>query len=488
MTVEQPATRHGTVGIRPDRAGGVPRHCHTPLPCSGTMARAAARTKTEHVCTECGTAFPKWAGQCSACGGWNTLVEEVVVRDAPLVLPAGAAVQQIGDVDPHVSRPQPTGIGELDRVLGGGIVPGAVTLLGGEPGVGKSTLLLQLLAWWPGPALYVTAEESAQQVRLRAERLGAVRADLWLLAETSLPHILGAIDQLRPQLVVIDSIQTVHDPAIGSPPGSVTQVRDCAHQLVAVAKQRDIPTVLVGHVTKDGSLAGPRVLEHVVDTVLAFEGERHHALRLLRAVKHRFGPTNELGLFEMANGGLHGVPDPSQLFLGDRRTGIAGSAVAPTMEGQRPLVIEVQALTTPAPPNVPARRTAQGLDGNRLAMLLAVLQQRARIPVHERDVYASTVGGVRLTEPGLDLAICLAIVGAVLDRPLPPDLVAFGEIGLAGEVRQVAHTARRLNESDRLGFRRAIVPRNAPEPESTGLTLLRVATLPEALMAAGLRG
>ena len=454
-----------------------------------TMARAVARTKTEHVCTECGTGFPKWAGQCSSCGGWNTLVEEVVSRDVPVILPGtGAVAQLIGEVDPHTSQPQPTGIGELDRVLGGGVVPGSVTLLGGEPGVGKSTLLLQLLAFWPGTALYVTAEESAQQVRLRAERLGAVRPDLWLLAETSLPHILATIDQLRPQLVVIDSIQTVHDPAIGSPPGSVTQVRDCAHQLVAVAKQRNLPTVLVGHVTKDGSLAGPRVLEHVVDTVLAFEGERHHALRLLRAVKHRFGPTNELGLFEMANGGLAGVPDPSQLFLGDRRTGVAGSAVAPTMEGQRPLVIEVQALTTPAPPNVPARRTAQGLDGNRLAMLLAVLQQRARIPVHERDVYASTVGGVRLTEPGLDLAICLAIVGAVLDRPLPPDVVAFGEIGLAGEVRQVAHTARRLNESERLGFRRAIVPKNAPEPESTGLTLLRVATLPEALMAAGLRG
>jgi DNA repair protein RadA/Sms len=452
------------------------------------MARAVVRTKTEHVCTECGTGFPKWAGQCSACGGWNTLVEEVVSRDEPAVPPrAGAAPTPIGDVDPHVSRPQPTGIGELDRVLGGGIVPGSVTLVGGEPGVGKSTLLLQLLAWWPGRALYVTAEESAQQVRLRAERLGAVRPDLWLLAETSLPHVLGAIDDVRPDLVVIDSIQTVHDPSLGSPPGSVTQVRDCAHQLVSVAKQRNMPVVLVGHVTKEGSLAGPRVLEHVVDTVLSFEGERHHALRLLRAVKHRFGPTNELGLFEMAGAGLAGVPDPSQLFLGDRRTGIAGSAVAPTMEGQRPLVIEVQALTTPAPPNVPARRTAQGLDGNRLAMLLAVLQQRARIPMFERDVYASTVGGVRLVEPGLDLAICLAVVSAVREKPMPPDLVAFGEIGLAGEVRQAAHSNRRLVESHRLGFSRAIVPRNAPDPDVDGLSLLRVATLPEALMAAGLR-
>lgn len=447
-----------------------------------------AKVKVEHVCTECGTAHPKWAGQCSACGEWNTLVEEVVSREAPLIPRAGATLQQIADVDPHVSRPQPSGIGELDRVLGGGVVPGSVTLLGGEPGVGKSTLLLQLLARWPGKALYVTAEESAQQVRMRAERLGAVRADLWLLAETSLPHVLAAIDELRPDLVVIDSIQTVHDPAIGSPPGSVTQVRDCAHQLVAVAKQRNLPVVLVGHVTKDGSLAGPRVLEHVVDTVLAFEGERHHALRLLRATKHRFGPTNELGLFEMATGGLIGVPDPSLLFLGDRRTGIAGSAVAPTIEGQRPLVIEVQALTNAAPPGVPARRTAQGVDNNRLAMLLAVLQQRARLPVHQHDVYASTVGGVRLVEPGLDLALCLAIASAVLDRPLPSDLVAFGEVGLAGEVRQVAHGARRLTESARLGFARAIVPRNSPDADGTDLHLVRVSTLPEALLAAGLRG
>jgi DNA repair protein RadA/Sms len=451
------------------------------------MLLGMAKLKVEHVCTECGTSFPKWAGQCSSCGGWNTLVEEVVSRDAPLVLASGASAQPIGDVDPHMSRPQPSGIDELDRVLGGGIVPGSVTLLGGEPGVGKSTLLLQLLAQWPGKALYVTAEESAQQVRLRAERLGAVRPDLWLLAETSLPHVISAIGDLTPSLVVIDSIQTVHDPAIGSPPGSVTQVRDCAHQLVTVAKQRNIPVVLVGHVTKEGSLAGPRVLEHIVDTVLAFEGERHHALRLVRATKHRFGPTNELGLFEMAGIGLIGVPDPSQLFLGDRRTGVPGSAVAPTMEGQRPLVIEVQALTTPAPHNVPARRTAQGVDSNRLAMLLAVLQQRARLPVHEHDVYASTVGGVKLIEPGLDLALCLAIVSAVLDRPLPPDLVAFGEVGLAGEVRQVSHSARRLSESGRLGFVRAIVPRNAPEPDTPGLRLLRVATLPEALAAAGLR-
>jgi DNA repair protein RadA/Sms len=445
-----------------------------------------AKNRIEHVCTDCGATHPKWAGQCSGCGVWNSLVEEFTSGDVPVIAPAASIARPIGDVDPLTSRPRPTGIGELDRVLGGGIVPGSVTLLGGEPGIGKSTLLLQLLANLPGTALYVTAEESAQQVRLRAERLDAVRPDLWLLAETALPHIIAAVDEVRPDIVVIDSIQTVHDPALGSPPGSVVQVRGCTQQLIAVAKQRDLPVVLVGHVTKEGSLAGPRVLEHVVDTVLAFEGERHHALRLLRATKHRFGPTNELGLFEMVGHGLAGVPDPSQLFLGDRRTGVPGSAVAPTMEGQRPLVVEVQALTTPAPPNVPARRTTQGVDGNRLALLLAVLQQRVGVAVQVQDVYASTVGGVRLVEPGLDLAMCLAVVSAITDRPLPPDLVAFGEVGLGGELRQVAHAPRRLSEAARLGFARVIAPRASPAPDVAALHMVRVATLPEALAAAGL--
>jgi DNA repair protein RadA/Sms len=449
------------------------------------MMAGMAKSRIEHVCTDCGASHTKWAGQCASCGQWNTLVEEVAVADVPTIAPAGPAAR-IGDVDPLSSQPRPTTIGELDRVLGGGLVPGSVTLLGGEPGIGKSTLLLQLMAAFGGTSLYVTAEESAQQVRLRAERLDAVRPDLWLLAETALPHIIASMTDTKPDVVVIDSIQTVHDPALGSPPGSVVQVRGCAQQLVNIAKQRGVPVVLVGHVTKEGSLAGPRVLEHIVDTVLSFEGERHHALRLLRATKHRFGPTNELGLFEMVGHGLAGVPDPSELFLGDRRTGVPGSAVAPTIDGQRPLLVEVQALTTPAPPNVPARRTTQGIDHNRLALLLAVLQQRARVPTSQHDVYASTVGGVRLTEPGLDLAACLAIVSAMTDTPLPADLVAFGEVGLGGEIRQVAHTPRRLSEAARLGFRRAVGPRSAPEPDADSLRLLRVATLPEALQAAGL--
>ena len=399
----------------------------------------------------------------------------------------GGVATLIADVDDSVGRPQATGIGELDRVLGDGLVPGSVTLVGGEPGIGKSTLLLQLLASWQGRTLYVSAEESAAQVRLRADRLGAVQPDLWLLAETLIPHIVASIDEVQPSLVVIDSIQTIGDPELNSAPGSVMQVRGCAARLVHEAKTRGVPVVLVGHVTKDGNLAGPRMLEHVVDVVLSFEGDRHHSLRLLRAVKNRFGPTDELGLFEMAEEGLVAVPDASQLFLADRRKGVPGSAVLPTLEGQRPLLVEVQSLTNSASSATPPRRSAQGLDPGRLALLLAVLERRARVSVSGVEVYASAVGGVRLTEPGADLAVCLAIVSAITNRPLPPDLVVFGEVGLAGEVRQVSHARRRLNEAARLGFGRAIVPANSPNGID-GMKLHRVATVTEALAAAGLLG
>ena len=335
-----------------------------------------AKLKLIHRCTECGASFPKWSGKCLSCGAWNSLVEDVEGPDESAVtlaaglalVPAGVATP-IGDVDGSVGHPNPTRIGELDRVLGGGLVPGSVTLLGGEPGIGKSTLLLQLLANWNGKSLYVTAEESAQQVRTRADRLGALKDNLWLLPEMSLAHIVKAIDDISPDLVIIDSIQTVVDPDLASAPGSVVQVRGCAHRLVQEAKRRNLPIVLVGHVTKEGGLAGPRVLEHVVDTVLSFEGERHHALRMMRAVKHRFGPTNELGLFEMTEQGLVGVPDASQLFLADRRTGVAGSVVVPTIEGQRPLLVELQALTNQISSGVPARRSAQGVDQGRLSKI-----------------------------------------------------------------------------------------------------------------------
>ena len=450
-----------------------------------------SKLRLVYRCSTCATAYPKWTGCCPSCGAWNSLVEDVegTGPDLAALVSAGpaATAMPLAEVDSLVGGPQPTAIEELDRVLGGGLVPGSVTLLAGEPGIGKSTLLLQLAAAWPARTLYVSAEESAQQVRLRAERLGAVGTNVWLLAETSLAHIIAALDAVRPHLVIVDSIQSVADSDLGSAPGSVVQVRGCAHRLVAEAKGRGLPMVLVGHVTKDGGLAGPRVLEHIVDTVLSFEGDRHHALRLLRAVKHRFGSTNELGVFEMVERGLVGVPDASSLFLTDRRTGIAGSAVTPTLEGHRPLLVEVQSLTNMVTPGAPPRRSAQGLDAGRLALLLAVLERRARLPMGQHEVFASAVGGVRLTEPGSDLPMCLAIVSALADHPLPPDLVSFGEVGLAGELRQVAHASRRLAEAARLGFTRAIVPANSANGVD-GISLIRVATLNEALLAVGLRG
>ena len=453
-----------------------------------------AKLRLVYRCTECTGSFPKWAGKCVACGAWNSLVEDVEGPEPQLAslavgmsLVAPGEPKPITEIDSAVGQPQPTTIPELDRVLGGGLVPGSVTLLGGEPGIGKSTLLMQLLAAWPKKTLYVTAEESAQQVRLRAERLDALNDNVWLLAEMSLPNIFNAIQQVSPDLVVIDSIQTIADPDLSSPPGSVVQVRGCAHRLVQEAKHRNLPVIMVGHVTKEGGLAGPRVLEHVVDTVLSFEGERHHALRLLRAAKHRFGPTSELGLFEMTETGMVGVPDASQLFLADRRTGVPGSVVVPTLEGQRPLLVELQALTNPVSGGAPPRRSAQGVDSGRLALLLAVLERRARVSLAGHEVYASVVGGVKLSEPGADLGMCLALVSAVANKPLPADLVVVGEVGLAGEVRQVAQVGRRLAEAARLGFTRAIVPASA-SAKVAGIRVDTATTINEALSLAGLTG
>ena len=453
-----------------------------------------AKLRLVYRCTECTGSFPKWAGKCVACGAWNSLVEDVEGPEPQLAslavgmsLVAPGEPKPITEIDSAVGQPQPTTIPELDRVLGGGLVPGSVTLLGGEPGIGKSTLLMQLLAAWPKKTLYVTAEESAQQVRLRAERLDALNDNVWLLAEMSLPNIFNAIQQVSPDLVVIDSIQTIADPDLSSPPGSVVQVRGCAHRLVQEAKHRNLPVIMVGHVTKEGGLAGPRVLEHVVDTVLSFEGERHHALRLLRAAKHRFGPTSELGLFEMTETGMVGVPDASQLFLADRRTGVPGSVVVPTLEGQRPLLVELQALTNPVSGGAPPRRSAQGVDSGRLALLLAVLERRARVSLAGHEVYASVVGGVKLSEPGADLGMCLALVSAVANKPLPADLVVIGEVGLAGEVRQVAQVGRRLTEAARLGFTRAIVPASA-SAKVAGIRVDTATTINEALSLAGLTG
>lgn len=445
-----------------------------------------SKMRIVHRCGDCGAEHPKWSGRCGSCGAWNSLIEDVEgdVGAPPVLSGPPPTVQPITQVDPLEGQPRPTGISEMDRVLSGGLVPGSVTLLGGEPGVGKSTLLLQLLAAMGGRTLYVTAEESAQQVRLRADRLGALHENISLLAETSLPRIRAAAASLRPDLVIIDSIQAISDPDIASGPGSVTQVRGCAQQLVADAKTTGLTTLMVGHVTKEGALAGPRVLEHLVDTVLSFDGERHHALRMLRAVKHRFGTTNELGLFEMEGEGLRPVPDASQLFLADRRAGVPGSVVAPILDGYRPLLVEVQALVTLSSLSSP-RRSAQGFDHGRLAVLLAVLDQRAGLLFAPCDVYASVVGGIRLSEPGGDLAVCVAAASAVTGRAVSARVVVCGEVGLAGELRQVSQTARRLSEAARLGFKTAIVPRSAAV-EIPGLEVIRVGTLAEALHELGL--
>jgi DNA repair protein RadA/Sms len=417
------------------------------------------------------------------------MVEEPLVSTAATALTS--AIERpvpVAEVDMGEWAARPTGISELDRVLAGGLVPGSVTLLGGEPGVGKSTLLTQVassMAAAGAVVLYVSAEESRQQVRRRAERLGALAPQLWLAAETNIGTVVTHLDDVTPDVLIVDSIQTVFDPDLGSAPGSVVQVRECAHRLVGEAKRRGVAVLLVGHVTKDGGLAGPRVLEHVVDTVLSFDGESHHALRLVRAVKHRFGSTEELGLFEMGDDGLRPVPDASALFLADRRPGLAGSAVVAAMEGHRPLLVEVQALTAKSTLAMP-RRSAQGLDPGRLAFLLAVLERRAGLAVAGLDVFALAVGGVKVHEPGADLAVALAVASSLHDEPLPDDVVACAEVGLGGELRQVGQTPRRLAEAARLGFQRAVVPYSAPEPPA-GLTALRAATLTDALALVGLR-
>ncbi len=441
------------------------------------------KLRTSFRCSECGVSAVQWSGRCPSCNAWSTLEEERHLTSAPPI-PSGPLTPAvpISEVDVTGWATRSTGVPELDRVLGGGVVPGSVTLVGGEPGIGKSTLLTHVagqMARAGATVLYVSAEESDIQVRARAERLGALVPGVWLAPATVLSDIVGHLDDLAPDVVVVDSIQTVHDPELGSAPGSVVQVRESAHRLVQEAKARGIAMILVGHVTKDGGLAGPRVLEHVVDTVLAFEGDRHHALRLLRAAKHRFGSTNELGLFEMGDRGLSSVPDPSGLFLADRRGGLAGSVIFPALEGHRTLLVELQALVASSTLALP-RRSAQGLDSGRKAMLLAVLEKRAHQAVNTCDVFVLAVGGVKVVEPGADLALALALVSSLSDKAVPDDLVACAEIGLGGELRQAGQTARRLAEAHRLGFRRAILPESAPEPPA-GMVALRASTISEAI-------
>jgi DNA repair protein RadA/Sms len=439
------------------------------------------RARVLHRCSACGATTSRWSGRCPACGEWNSLVE-------PTADDTGAGVVTLADVDPAACRPVPTGIAELDRVLGGGLVPGSVTLLGGEPGVGKSTLLLQMLGSMANagkPVLLLSAEESAHQVRRRAERLGPLSRQLMVLASTDVSSLADALDDARtpPSLVVVDSVQAVADPGVTGTPGSVAQVRVCTDVMVRLAKRTRVPFVLVGHVTKEGTLAGPRALEHLVDTVLSVEGDRHHALRTVHAVKHRFGSTGELGLFEMGDTGMAAVCDPYRMLLGDRRPGAPGSTVLPAVQGQRALLVEVQALTARSSGEGPSRRSAQGVDPGRLALLLAVLEQRAGLALARTDVFASAVGGIRVPEPAADLALALAIASAVIGRPLPPDLVAFGEVGLGGEIRAVPHAPRRLAEAARVGFRHALVPGSCPDGPR-GMEVLHAPSLARAVALA----
>ncbi len=455
-----------------------------------------ARVQSRFVCQSCGTAVPRWEGQCRSCGEWNTLVETVVrdePRRRPVAVPAGdAPVPLAHAVDAPAAIRRPVGIGELDRVLGGGLVAGSVVLLGGEPGIGKSTLLLQVAAGVAEVAsgvLYATGEESAAQVRLRAARLGLTTGPagerIRVVAETGVQRIVELARSERPGLLVVDSIQTVASDELDGPPGSVGQVREAALRLMELAKADGVPVVLVGHVTKDGTLAGPKTLEHLVDVVLSVEGDRTGGLRLVRATKNRYGSTEEVGVFEMADRGLIEVADPARAFLADHDAPAPGSVVAPILEGSRPLLVEVQALVSPSGAPSP-RRTASGIDHNRLSLLVAVLGRRAGIGLSGHDVYANLAGGLTVSEPGLDLPLALALASSLRDRPLVEGTVAIGEVGLLGELRPVGGLDRRLREAARLGFTRAIVPRSRARIDDglAGVDLVVVGSLAEALRAA----
>ena len=448
------------------------------------------KEKTAYRCRECGATAPRWEGRCHSCGDWNTLVEEAHRPQRTQLEPSARPVS-VADVPLASGTARPTHIDELDRVLGGGLVPGSVTLLGGEPGVGKSTLLLQALtslARSGARCLLVCGEESAAQVRLRAERLQAIVPNLWLVADPEVQGVIAHVQELEPEILAVDSVQTLADIDLPAAPGSVTQVTECTQRLVRLAKDRAMATVLVGHVTKEGTLAGPRVLEHAVDTVLSFDGDRHHALRLLRAVKHRFGATGEIGLFEMGETGLTTVVDPAALLLADRQAGVAGCVVTPVLEGARALLVEVQGLvsTIDRDSKVNPVRSTQGLDPKRLAVMLAILSARADLNLYAAHVYASAVGGVRVSEPSIDLAIVLALVSMHWKQALPDDIVVCGEVGLAGEVRQVPQMARRLHEAARLGFKRAVVPESTPDTVR-GIELLKVSSVTQAIKVTGLK-
>ncbi|MCG6567754.1 DNA repair protein RadA [Tessaracoccus sp. ZS01] len=454
-----------------------------------------AKKQDTYNCTECGWTSVRWVGRCGECQAWGTVVE----RGAPRLRAVASSVptQQavpISQVPTDSAQRKLTTIAELDRVLGDGLVPGAVVLLAGEPGVGKSTLLLDVAAKWARSGektLYISGEESASQVRLRAERTGAVDDELYLASETDLGTVLGHMEQVRPSLLVLDSVQTISAADADGAPGGPSQVREITAAIARVAKRENMAAIIVGHVTKDGGIAGPRTLEHLVDVVLTFEGDRHSGFRMVRATKNRYGPADEVGCFEMSENGIVEVPDPSGLFTTAHNEPVPGTCVTVTLEGRRPLLAEIQALIAPSPQSSP-RRTTHGLDGSRIAMVLAVLERKVKLPLSAFDVYASTVGGARVTDPSADLAAAVAIASAALDRHYPKRLLALGEVGLAGDLRRVPGAERRLAEAGRLGFELAIIPTGSRDvtarvPKLGNLRVVEVPTLADALGVLDLR-
>lgn len=455
------------------------------------MGTEMGKRKVKFICQECGYESAKWMGKCPGCSSWNSMQEEVLTVASSTSKSTIFTQEKPTPIINIESKQEPrisTNMAEMDRVLGGGIVPGSLVLVGGDPGIGKSTLLLQLshtLANQQKKVLYISGEESAQQTKLRADRLGIKAEELYVLCETNLEQITLAIDQVKPQFIVIDSIQTVYQPTITSAPGSVSQVRECTGEFMRIAKTKGIATFLVGHVTKEGAIAGPRLLEHMVDCVLYFEGDRHHAYRLLRAVKNRFGSTNEIAIFEMKEMGLEQVINPSELFLSERPRGTAGSVVVASMEGTRPILVELQALVTPT--NYPSpRRMAAGFDPNRLSLIMAVLEKRVGLHLQNQDAYVNVAGGVKLYEPAIDLAIAVAVSSSFRDTATYAEDVVFGEIGLTGEVRAVTRIEHRIQEAAKLGFKRAIIPKNSSKgwTPPANIAIIEVETVADALTVA----